>query len=131
MSILKFLSKKSTVLSLGLLVLFTFMLPVDAWAATLDVGPFQKFLGRAAKLFDQTRNAIYILAVFAFIAYAFTAIQKGSVEWEKIFYLIVGLVILGVAGWTMSYLADPEDEGNAIIRQYKELDNVGNWGDKQ
>lgn len=129
MSILKFLSKKSTVLSLGLLALFTFMLPVDAWAA-VDVGPFQAFLGRAAKLFDQTRNALYVLAVFAFIAYAFTAIKDGKAEWEKIFYLIVGLVILGVAGWTMSYLADPEEEGNAIISQYKELDNVGNWGDK-
>lgn len=127
MSILKFLSKKSTVLSLGFLALFTFMLPVDAWAATVDVGPFQAFLQRAAKLFMQTRNALYVLAVFAFIAYAFTAIQKGSVEWEKIFYLIVGLVILGVAGWTMSYLADPEQKGDAILSEYEELENVGNW----
>lgn len=126
MSILKFLSKKSTVLSLGFLALFTFMLPVDAWAA-VDVGPFQAFLQRAAKLFDQTRNALYVLAVFAFIAYAFKAIQDGKVEWDKIFYLIVGLVILGVAGWTMSYLADPEQEGKAILSEYEELDNVGNW----
>ncbi len=126
MSILKFLSKKSTVLSLGFLALFTFMLPVDAWAA-VDVGPFQAFLQRAAKLFMQTRNALYVLAVFAFIAYAFTAIKDGKVNWEQIFYLIVGLVILGVAGWTMSYLADPSQDGDAILEEYEEFDNVGNW----
>lgn len=126
MSILKFLSKKSTVLSLGFLALFTFMLPVDAWAA-VDVGPFHAFLQRAAKLFMQTRNALYVLAVFAFIAYAFTAIKDGKVNWEQIFYLIVGLVILGVAGWTMSYLADPEQKGDAILSEYEELENVGNW----
>ena len=126
MSILKFLSKKSTVLSLGFLALFTFMLPVDAWAA-VDVGPFQAFLQRAAKLFMQTRNALYVLAVFAFIAYAFTAIKDGKVNWDQIFYLIVGLVILGVAGWTMSYLADPEQKGDAILSEYEELENVGNW----
>lgn len=126
MSILKFLSKKSTVLSLGFLALFTFMLPVDAWAA-VDVGPFQAFLQRAAKLFMQTRNALYVLAVFAFITYAFTAIKDGKVNWEQIFYLIVGLVILGVAGWTMSYLADPSQDGDAILEEYEEFDNVGNW----
>ena len=126
MSILKFLSKKPTVLSLGFLALFTFMLPVDAWAA-VDVGPFQAFLQRAAKLFMQTRNALYVLAVFAFIAYAFKAIQDGKVEWDKIFYLIVGLVILGVAGWTMSYLADPSQDGDAILEEYEEFNNVGNW----
>ena len=126
MSILKFLSKKSTVLSLGFLALFTFMLPVDAWAA-VDVGPFHAFLQRAAKLFMQTRNALYVLAVFAFITYAFTAIIDGKAEWEKIFYLIVGLVILGVAGWTMSYLADPSQDGDAILEEYEEFDNVGNW----
>ena len=102
------------------------MLPVDAWAA-VDVGPFQAFLQRAAKLFMQTRNALYVLAVFAFIAYAFTAIKDGKVNWEQIFYLIVGLVILGVAGWTMSYLADPEQKGDAILSEYEELENVGNW----
>ena len=127
MSILKVFSKKSTLLSLGLLVLFTFVAPIDAWAA-VDTGPFAAFLSRAAKLFMQTRNALYVLAVFAFVAYAFTAIQDGNVEWKKIFFLIVGLVILGIAGWTMSYLANPED-ADSIIEQYEDLENIKGWGD--
>ncbi len=126
MSIFKFLTKKSTLLCLGLLVLFTFVAPVEVWAA--DTGPFEAFLQRATKLFMQTRNALFVLAAFAFITYAFTAIKKGDVEWEKIFYLIVGLVILGVAGWVVSYMANPDAE-TEIIEQYEGLENTQGWDD--
>lgn len=133
MSIIKFLTKKSTLLCLGLLVLLTFV-PVDVWAATGEygggdpskTGPFTAFLWRAAKLFMQTRNALFVLAAFAFIAYAWTAIQKGSVEWEKIFYLIVGLTILGVAGWVVSYMANP-GEADAVVTTYQNLGNTQGW----
>lgn len=133
MSIFKFLTKKSTLLCLGILILLTFV-PVDVWAADAQygggvpakTGPFTAFLWRAAKLFMQTRNALFVLAAFAFIAYAWTAIQKGSVEWEKIFYLIVGLTILGVAGWVVSYMANPEDS-NAVVTTYQNLGNTDGW----
>ncbi|MBR1544568.1 MAG: hypothetical protein IJ638_01330 [Alphaproteobacteria bacterium] len=134
MSIFKFLTKKSTLLCLGLLVLFAFVAPVDVWAANGTygggdpdkTGPFTAFLWRAARLFMQTRNALFVLAAFAFIAYAWTAIQKGSVEWEKIFYLIVGLTILGVAGWVVSYMADP-GKSDAVVTTYQNLGNTDGW----
>ena len=132
MSIFKFLTKKSTVLFLGLLVLLTFI-PVDVWAASNNeianaekTGPFAAFLWRAATLFMQTRNALFVLAAFAFIAYAWHAIQQGDVEWKKIFYLIVGLTILGVAGWVVSYMADPS-KTNQVVTDYKNLDNTAGW----
>ena len=71
---------------------------------------------------------MFVLAAFAFITYAFTAIKKGDVEWEKIFYLIVGLVILGVAGWVVSYMANPDAE-TEIIEQYEGLENTQGWDD--
>ena len=131
MSIIKFLRKKSTLLCLGLLVLLTFM-PVDVWAAdsavvnTDKTGPFAAFLWRAAKLFMQTRNALFVVAAFAFVAYAWHAIQKGEIEWGKIFYLIVGLTILGVAGWVVSYMANP-DKAEEVVTTYKNLGNTEGW----
>ena len=132
MSIFKFLTKKSTLICLGLLVLLTFV-PVEAWAkASADkTGPFSAFLNRAAILFMQTRNALFVIAAFAFVAYAWHAIQKGEVEWGKIFYLIVALVILGVAGWIVSYLADPSSAGKSgnVVSEYKEFGDTKGWDD--
>lgn len=134
MSIFKFLTKKSTVLCLGLLVLFSVVVPADVWAqastTSFSTGPFQEFLKRASKLFMQTRNALFVVAAFAFIAYAWTAIQKGSIDWDKIFYLIVGLTILGVAGWVVSYMADPKGgAADVIMKDYEGLQNTQGWND--
>ena len=136
MSIFKFLTKKSTLLCLGILALMAFV-PVDAWAQNATVvntektGPFAAFLYRAAKLFMQTRNALFVVAAFAFIAYAWKAIQDGKVEWDKIFYLIVGLTILGVAGWVVSYMADPSSAGNTsnVVGVYENMQNTKGWDD--
>ncbi len=132
MSIFKFFTKKSTRLFLGLLVLLTFI-PVDVWAASETeigtaekTGPFAAFLWRAAKLFMQTRNALFVLAAFAFIAYAWHAINEGNIEWKKILYLIVGLTILGVAGWIVSYMANPA-QNNQVVTDFKNLDNTQGW----
>ena len=133
MSIFKFLTKKSTVLCLGLLVLFSVVVPADVLAQTtttsFSTGPFQAFLKRASTLFMQTRNALFVVAAFAFIAYAWTAIQKGSVEWDKIFYLIVGLTILGVAGWVVGYMADPSKGGDVVMQDYEGFKNTQGWDD--
>ena len=132
MSIFKFLTKKSTLLCLGLVILLAFVVPVDVWAQTtsngsgFDTGPFAEFLKRAAKLFMQTRNALFVVAAFAFVAYAWHAIQKGEIEWGKIFYLIVGLTILGVAGWVVSYMANPGDANN-VVETYQNLGNTEGW----
>lgn len=133
MSIFKFLTKKSTVLCLGLLVLFSVVVPADVWAQTsttsFSTGPFQAFLKRASTLFMQTRNALFVVAAFAFIAYAWTAILDGKIEWKNIFYLIVGLTILGVAGWVVGYMADPKGGANVIMEDYKGLKNTQGWDD--
>ena len=136
MSIFKFLTKKSTLLCLGILALMAFV-PVDAWAQTSGVvntektGPFAAFLWRASKLFMQTRNALFVIAAFAFVAYAWHAIQAGDVEWKKIFFLIVGLTILGVAGWVVSYMADPSSAGNSsnVVGVYENFQNTKGWDD--
>ena len=130
--ILNFFKKRSTLLTLGLFVLFTVAMPADVWAQAGNnnlTGPFHAFLLRAAKLFMQTRYALYTIAAFSFVAYAWTAIQDGKVDWGKMFYLIVGLVILGVAGWTVSYLADPQEDGNKILDVYQDFNNTTGWDD--
>ncbi len=134
MSLFKFLTKKSTVICLAVLVLIMAFVPVDAFAqgavveapSATDTGPFDAFLDRAATLFMQTRNALFVVAAFAFIQFAWTAINKGEIDATKIFYLVVGLVILGVAGWMVAYLADPTDP-NAIMDQYKGIGNSAGW----
>ena len=133
MSIFKFLTKKSTLICLGILLLLTFV-PVDVWAANSQygggdpdkTGPFTAFLWRAAKLFMQTRNALFVLAAFAFIGYAWHAINDGSIEWKKILFLIVGLLILGVAGWIVSYMANPEKPDD-VVTTYKNFGNSDGW----
>lgn len=130
MSIFSFLNKKSTAICFGILTLIMFFTPLNAFAqgaGNLDTGPFQEFLTRAATLFMQTRNALFVVAAFAFIKYAWTAIQEGKIETDKIFWLIVGLVILGAAGWIVSYLANPADGGDAVIGSFSDLDDVP-WG---
>lgn len=89
-------------------------------------GPFAAFLTKAAKLFFQTRNALFVLAIFAFLTYAWNAIMSGSIKWEQIFYLIVGLTILGVAGYVVDYMA-----GDKIQIQSQAEEELGNvkWSD--
>jgi len=135
MTIFNKLLTKKTLICLGIFCLLAFFVPVEVLAqstekaGSVDVGPFAAFLKRAAKLFMQTRNALFVLAAFAFIAYAWKAIQDGKIEWEKIFYLIVGLTILGVAGWVVSYMVNPE-QPNQVITDYENLDNSYGWGDR-
>ena len=91
-----------------------------------QVGPFTAFLNKAATLFFQTRNALFVLAIFAFLTYAWNAIMTGSIKWEQIFYLIVGLTILGVAGFVVNYMA-----GDRInVQQNTDLKNV-EWQDNK
>ena len=132
MAIFKFFTKKSVLVCLGVLAFLAFI-PAEAWAqpvqSNVDTGPFKVFLLRAAKLFMQTRNALFVLAAFAFIAYAWQAIQSGSVDWKKIFFLICGLVILGVAGWIVSYMANPEDanRNTGIYSQFEDIQDTKGW----
>ena len=112
-----------------MLFLFTnFFMPEMVLAQEFDanqVGPFAAFLNKAATLFFQTRNALFILAIFAFLAYAYQAITDGKVDHVKIFYLIIGLTILGVAGFVVNYMA-----GNKIdVQQNSNLSNV-EWQSK-
>lgn len=84
-------------------------------------GPFAAFLTKAAKLFFQTRNALFVIAIFAFLTYAWNAIMSGSIKWDQIFYLIVGLTILGVAGFVVNYMAG---DGIDIQQESSDLRNI-------
>ena len=138
MSIFKILTKKSTLICLGILVALIFAIPAEVLAqATTTVtdgkqivssgntGPFQKFLARGSTLFAYTRNALFVVAAFAFLSYAYKAIDTGKIEWTQLFYLIVALVLLGVAGFIVSYLADPTGK-NKIQENYGGLTDT-NW----
>ena len=124
--VINFMKKHSTLLTLALFVLFTFVMSSEVLAqgttSAVDAGPFKAFLKRAAALFSQTRIAIYTVAAFAFVAYAWHAIQEGNVEWKKILYLIVGLVLLGVAGWTVTYLAGEQQDG--LLKEYSQFKDI-------
>ena len=104
---------------------FCFLFPIDVFAA-LDTGPFHAFLVRATKLFMQTRNALFVVAVFVFLSYAWSAIYEGKLKREEIFTLVIGLVILGVAGWIVSYMANPTDQTEAISA-YGNLADTDGW----
>ena len=77
-------------------------------------GPFGAFLSRAIKLFYQTRSALFVVAIFVFLSYAWTMIYEGKFEKEKVLYLIIGLVILGIAGALVSYMS----------KNYKSSDDI-------
>ena len=133
MSIFKFLTKKSTLVCLGILVAFMFMVPVDVLAQTGSeivttgkTGPFERFLQRGSQLFAYTRNALFVIAAVAFLGYAWKAIEDGKIDWQKLFMLIVALVLLGVAGFIVSYMADPEGKNN-IQQTYGGLSDTSGW----
>ncbi len=93
----------------------------ESAVAFKETGPFAAFLTKAAKLFYQTRNALFVVAVFAFLSYAWEAISSGKVDEKKVFWLIVGLTILGVAGFIVDYMA-----GDKIHIQSQAQDELGN-----
>ena len=134
MSLFNFLTKKSTLVCLAILCAFMFIVPADVFAQQDGerivteglTGPFERFLQRGSNLFAWTRNALFVCAAFAFLAYAWTAIQDGSIDWKKLLYLIVALVLLGVAGFIVSYLADP-GRGNDIQDTYRGLQDTRGW----
>ena len=139
MSIFKILTKKSTLICLGILVALIFAIPAEVLAQATDqvsqnareavksgkTGPFALFLARGSTLFAYTRNALFVVAAFAFIAYAWQAIQDGSIQWKQLLMLIVALVLLGVAGFIVSYMADPTGQ-NKIQENYGGLTDT-NW----
>lgn len=133
MSIFKFFSKKSTLICLGILVAVMFMIPIDVFAqdgativTTGATGPFQRFLQRGSQLFAYTRNALFVVAAAVFLGMAWKTIQDGKMDWEKLFYLTVALVLLGVAGFIVSYIADPTGTNN-IQETYSGLQDTQGW----
>lgn len=138
MSLFKFLTKKSTMICLGILVLLVFVVPADVWAQAQRAvqgdqivsqgltGPFRRFLQRGSQLFAYTRNALFVVAAVAFINYAWKAIEGGSIEWKNLFMLIVALVLLGVAGFIVAYMADPQGT-NDIQQTYTGLQDTHGW----
>ena len=139
MSIFKMLTKKSTLICLGILVALIFAIPAEVLAqATTTVtdgkqivssgntGPFQRFLARGSTLFAYTRNALFVVAAFAFLAYAYDAIDKGNIQWKQLLMLIVALVLLGVAGFIVSYLANP-NKPTQVQENYGGLTDTSGW----
>jgi uncharacterized membrane protein YozB (DUF420 family) len=127
--ILAFLSRHTTLLCLALIAVAMFFMPEAASAQPAAVqvprgatGPFQAFLERGTALFAYTRNALFVVAAFAFVVYAWTAIQEGKIEWNKLLYLIVALVLLGVAGFIVSYLAG--GQGGGLTTDFQNLQDV-------
>ncbi|MDR2099083.1 MAG: hypothetical protein LBO78_03615 [Rickettsiales bacterium] len=140
MSIFKFLTKRSTLICLAILVAAAFLVPVDVLAQTGEVnpetarnftqggtGPFELFLMRAARMFSYTRNALFFIAAFAFIGYAWSAIQEGKINWKELLYLIVALVLLGVAGFIVTFIADPQRQA-ATQSHFPGLNDTNTWG---
>ena len=140
MSIFKILTKKSTLICLGILVALIFAIPAEVLAQATDqvsqnareavksgkTGPFALFLARGSTLFAYTRNALFVVAAFAFLAYAYQAIDKGDIQWKQLLMLIVALVLLGVAGFIVSYLANP-DKPTQVQENYGGLTDTSGW----
>jgi|GEM_PF-3272650 len=74
-------------------------------AANTPLGPFAEFLARGADLFYYTRNALFVVTAFVFIKYAWAAITEGKFEFKELFWLVVALVLLGVAGFVVDWFA--------------------------
>ncbi len=133
MSIFKWFTKKSTFICLAVLVAVMFMIPLDVFAqdggtivTSGATGPFQRFLQRGSQLFAYTRNALFVVAAVVFLGIAWKTINEGKMDWEKIFYLILALILLGVAGFIVSYVADPTGSNN-IQETYSGLQDTQGW----
>jgi hypothetical protein len=133
--IFAFLNKHSAAVCLVTIAASVFLMPSDLLAqavqgqqftTTTGTGPFAAFLARGAKLFSYSRNALFVCAAFAFIIYAWEAIQGNDIPWKKLLFLIVALVLLGVAGYIVSYLANPNDAGQ-LQTDYRDLGDIGGW----
>jgi uncharacterized membrane protein YozB (DUF420 family) len=135
--ILAFLNRHSVVICLAIIAAAVFFLSDGAMAQVPNqqftqekgTGPFQAFLARGAKLFSYSRNALFVCAAFAFIIYAWSAIKEGKIEWEKLLMLIIALVLLGVAGYIVSYLANPQSP-TALQTQgtgFQDLGDIDGW----
>jgi len=72
-------------------------------ATNTVLGPFREFLRRGADLFYYTRNAIFVVAAFVFIKYAWGAIMEGKIDPKELMWMIIGLVLLGVAGFIVDW----------------------------
>ena len=102
-----------------------------ATATTDALGPFGAFLRRGADLFYYTRNALFVVTAFVFIKYAWGAITEGKFEWKELFWLIVALVLLGVAGYVVEWFA-----GSTVYSQLNQKQSgqhttgfsAGGWG---
>ncbi|MDR1476508.1 MAG: TrbC/VirB2 family protein [Rickettsiales bacterium] len=133
--ILAFLNRHSVAICLAAIVAALFFMPLDAFAQVVvqqqysnetGTGPFAAFLQRGATLFTYTRNALFVCAAFAFIVYAWNAIKDGEIKWEKLLYLVIALVLLGVAGYIVSYLANP-DRPTKLQQDYEDLGDTQGW----
>ena len=129
----KFLTSK-TFLALFALALAAGVVAPAAFAQSpqgggaLDFGPFGAFLDRTAKLFSATRYAIYVCAAFAFVMYAWNAIKEGKLEIDKLFWLIVALVLLGIAGSLVDWLVGSGSQVTTKYSDFKDINQGGTWG---
>jgi hypothetical protein len=132
--ILAFLNRHSVAICLALIAAAMFFMPSDLWAQVAGqrfttetgTGPFAAFLARGATLFSYSRNALFVCAAFAFIIYAWDAIRGEDIKWKNLLFLIIALVLLGVAGYIVSYLANPQDPGQ-LQRDYEDLGDIDGW----
>jgi cell division protein FtsW (lipid II flippase) len=132
---IKFLMKKSTLAVIALVLLALVGLPVDVLAQNAEdvtdnqsLGPFEAFLVRGATLFAYTRNALYVAAAFVFMNLAWTMITKGKFEeWEKLLWMMVGFIILGVSGFIVGRLATGDGAPNAELQKALPPDTNA-WG---
>ena len=73
------------------------MCSIDGLSSGLELGPFEELARRATLLFKQFRILIYVGAAFLLLWMIARAQWKTEGEWEKLIWLVVGLVAVALA----------------------------------
>ena len=91
-------------------------------------GPFEEFLRRGGLLFVYTRNALYVASAFVFLKMCWEIIAEGKLDWEKFLKMAAGFILLGVAGFIVSRLANPTAGGFNLNQRGIVPPDVQGWG---
>ncbi len=88
------------------------MVALDTLAQTDD--PFQAAVDTMANIFSNVRVVIYVLGAFGLIGIAVGGIITGKINWKWLGGLAMGLGIIAIADYVVTYASSGVDENSDI-----------------
>lgn len=107
MKSLKYFAMMALVLAIGL-----FAFDALAQTNTGSSNPFQVAVDTLANIFSNTRIVIYVVGAFGLIAIAVGGIIGGKIAWKWLAALAMGLGIIAVADYVVTYATQGIDNND-------------------